>query len=106
MAPWDLGPRRASAQRSWTGSGHDAVLEVRNPGRLDGAELFQSQAGADVVEQASAAAEQDRDDVQLDLVDEAFGQVLTDHLGAAADEDVLAAGGPAGLARAPIRSRR
>jgi hypothetical protein len=35
------GNRERSARRSWTWSDHDAVLQVRHPGRLDGADLGQ-----------------------------------------------------------------
>jgi hypothetical protein len=51
-----------------------------------GADRFRSEAWADTVEQASTAAEQDRDDVQLDLIDEPGGQVLIDHIGTTADD--------------------
>lgn len=59
---WRVG-RESGRGRSWAWSGHDAVLEVCNPGRIDGADLFQSQARADTVEQTGTVAEQDRDDV-------------------------------------------
>jgi len=47
---------------------------------------------ADPLEPTSAAAEQDRDDVELDLVDAVSDEVLGDHLGTASHDDVLAAG--------------
>src|SRR6266540_246594 len=76
---------------------HDAVLEVRYPGCLDRAELFKLQVRADSFKEALAAAEKERRDVDLDLVDEPGRQVLVDDVGAAADVDVLAAGRRLGL---------
>ena len=71
----------------------DAVLEVRDPGRLDRAELLELELRADAGEEARASAQEDRRDVQLQLVDQTGRQVLVDDVGAAADEDVLVAGG-------------
>ena len=70
----------------------DAVLQVRHARRLDRPDLFEPELRADAVEQACAAAEHERRDVQLELVDEAGSQVLVDGVGSAADRDVLAAG--------------
>src|SRR5829696_5640611 len=72
---------------------HDAVLEVRDPRRLDCAELLELQIRSYSVEEARASAQEDRRDVQLQLVDQTGRQVLVDDVGAAADEDVLLAGG-------------
>ena len=52
---------------------------------------------ADAVEQPLARAEHDRDDVQVQLVEQAGGEVLVDRARAAGDRDVLVAGGRARL---------
>ena len=54
---------------------------MRNPGRLDRAELLELQIRADSGEEALATAENDRDDVQLQLVDQSSGQILVDDAG-------------------------
>ena len=66
---------------------------MRDPRRLDHAELLELQIRTHSVEEARAAAQEDRRDVQLQLVDQPGCQVLVDDVGAAADEDVLVAGG-------------
>lgn len=66
---------------------------MRDAGCPDGAELFELEALADSVEEARAPAEKERDEVQLQLVDESGHQELIDDVGATADEDVLVAGG-------------
>jgi hypothetical protein len=53
----------------------DAVLDVGDPGRLDRAHLLDLEV-ADVLEQPLAVPEQDRDEVQLELVHKPGGQVL------------------------------
>src|SRR5215211_2070662 len=72
---------------------HNAVLEVRDPRRLDRPEFLELQIRSHSVEEARASAQEDRRDVQLQLVDQTGRQVLVDDVGAAADEDVLVAGG-------------
>src|SRR5260221_10633 len=47
----------------------------------------------EVVEEASPAAEQPRNDVELELVQQSRCQVLPGHLAAAPEHDVLPAGG-------------
>jgi hypothetical protein len=76
---------------------HDAVPQVRDAGRFDHPDLLQLEVGADALEQARAPTEQERHDVQLRLVDVPGRQVLVDDVGAAPDQDVLLAGGGAGL---------
>jgi hypothetical protein len=67
---------------------------VRDAGRLDRSELLEFDLGAaEVVEEASATAEQHRNDVKLELVQEPRRQVLVDDLGAAQEHDILAASG-------------
>jgi hypothetical protein len=51
---------------------------------------------ADVLQQPFARSEDDRDDVQAELVEQAGRQVLVDRAGAAGNRDVLVAGGRAG----------
>ena len=65
-------------------------------GRLDDPGLLQLHARRDVVEQALAAAEDHRHLVDQQLVEEAGADQLLDRLAAAADRDVLVAGGLAG----------
>ena len=74
---------------------------MRHAGSLDHPEQFELHVRADAGEEARAATEEDRDDVELHLVHQPGGQVLVDDVGASADEDVLVAGG---LAR--LRERR
>ena len=71
---------------------HDAVLEVGHARGLDHAERFELHVLADAREEPRAAAQEDRDDVELDLVHVSRGQVLIDDVGSPADEDVLVAG--------------
>jgi hypothetical protein len=57
---------------------------VRDAGRLDGPNLHELDLGArEVVEEASAAPKEHRDDVQLEVVQEPRRQVLVDDLRAA-----------------------
>src|SRR6188508_3287344 len=76
--------------RAWLAN--DAVLEVRDTGRLDRPDLLELDVRADAVEESRPAAQENRDDVDLELVHEPGGQVLVDDVRAAADEDVLVAG--------------
>jgi hypothetical protein len=67
---------------------------VRDTRRLDSSDLLELDLrSAKVVEEASAAAEQHGNDVELELVEEPRRQVLIDDLSAAPEHDVLAAGG-------------
>src|SRR5215469_9273658 len=71
----------------------DGVPQVRCLWPFDHVEDFQLDvAAADVLEQAGAGAQQDRDQVDADLVDEAGPQQLLTDAGAE-DVDILAAGG-------------
>jgi hypothetical protein len=63
----------------------DAVLDVGNAGRLDRADLLDLEV-ADVLEQPLAVPEQDRDEVQLERVDQPGGQVLLDQVGASCEQ--------------------
>jgi len=57
---------------------------VRDTRRLDRPDLLELDLGAaEVVEEASSAAEQHRDDVELELVQKPRRQVLVDDLSAA-----------------------
>ncbi len=47
---------------------------MSHSGRLDGPDLLQRQVGTDAIEQPGAATEHQRDDVQLELVDEPGAQ--------------------------------
>jgi hypothetical protein len=67
----------------------DAILEVSDSGRFDRPNLLELEVGAEAVEEPRAAAEYQRDDVQLEVVDEPCSQLLIDGTGAAADDDVL-----------------
>ena len=59
-------------------------------GRLDRARLLDLEV-ADVLEQPLAVPEQDRDEVQLELVDQPGGQVLLDQVGASCEQRIGAA---------------
>jgi hypothetical protein len=59
----------------------DAVLDVGDAGRLDRTHLLDLEV-ADVLEQPVTVPEQDRDDVQPELIDQPGGQVLLDDAGA------------------------
>src|SRR5690349_1050926 len=86
---------------------HHLVLEVGDAGGLDRAELLELNAGGpEVVEQASAVAEEYWDDVELDLVQQPRRQVLVHDLGAAPEHDVLAAGGVSCLSERGLDSIR
>ena len=64
----------------------------RDTGRLDRTHLLESEA-AHVVEQPLAVTEHDRDDVELELVDQPCGQVLLDDVGASTEQHVQPASG-------------
>src|SRR3977135_2158241 len=73
---------------------HAPVLEVGDAGRLDGPDLLELHLRVpEVVEEATAVAEQHGNDVELELVQQSCCQVLLSDLGAAPKHDVLAAGG-------------
>jgi hypothetical protein len=59
--------------------------------------LLELEVGAEAVEEARAAAQYQRDDVQFEVLDEPGRQVLVDDTGAAADDDVLSGRGRPGL---------
>src|ERR671931_1696498 len=91
-APAPCGATTALTPPDERGSANDAVFEMRDAGRLDRTDLLELEVRAEAVEKPCAAAEDERDDVQLELVDEPSREVLVDDAGAAADEHVLAAG--------------
>src|SRR5438874_2126269 len=59
----------------------DPVLDVRDAGRLDRPHLLEPRV-ADVLEEPLAVTEQDRNDVELELVDHPGGEVLPHDVGA------------------------
>src|SRR3954470_14661541 len=70
------------------------VLEVGDAGRLDGPDLLELHLRApEVVEEASTVAEHDRNDVELEFVQQSRCQVLPSDVGAAPKHDVFATGG-------------
>ena len=71
------------------GSLHDAILDVRHPGRVDDAHALQPQGRPDSLEQARPSAEDERHDVQLQFVDEAGAQVLVDRVRTCASADSI-----------------
>src|SRR4051812_18988510 len=76
------------------GSCHHSVLEVRDAGRFDGPDLLELHLRVpEVVEEASAVAEQYWNDVELELVQQSRCQVLLSDVAAAPKHDVFAAGG-------------
>src|SRR5205085_11720237 len=74
---------------------HDAIRQMGDGGRLDySGALELHRPGVEVVEQPdTAAAEQQRGDVDAQLVEEAGAEVLLDDVGAARNRDVLVARG-------------
>src|ERR1700735_4329961 len=74
-----------------------AVLQVSDAGRLDGLGDLELGIGRRVFEQTSAAAEQNRYDIELQLVEQACRQVLLGDVGAPAEPHVLATGRLLGL---------
>jgi len=67
---------------------------VRDAGCLDGADLLEPHVRVpEVIEEASAAAEHHRCNVQFEFVHQSRRQVLPDDLGAAPQHDVLPGGG-------------
>src|SRR5438270_374569 len=67
---------------------HHRVLDVRDAGCLDRPDLFELDLGGpEVVEEASAAPEEHRNDVQLELVQESRREVWADDFGAAPEHD-------------------
>jgi hypothetical protein len=64
------------------------------PGSFDGPDLLELHFGVpEVVEEASTVAEQDRNDVELEFVQQSRCQVLPSNMGTFPEHDVLAAGG-------------
>jgi hypothetical protein len=75
---------------------------VHDSGRLDCWDVVELEPGvAEVVEQSGAVAEQERDDCELQLVEQPRRQVLQGDAGAARDQDVVAAG----CVSRPVRAR-
>src|SRR5512132_1877904 len=102
MPRWEGGLRRPSGDATKrepqgddeTGrtSLYDAEGKVRHPSALDHSRALQvDRPGAEVVEQADAAAEQDRHQVDVDLVQEPRPEALL-HDAGGAHPDVLVAG--------------
>src|SRR4051812_22991130 len=82
---------------------HRLVLDVRDARRPDCPNLLELDLTApEVVEEASAAPEEQRDDVQLELVEKPRREVLVDDLGAAPEPHVLAARGLLRLLERPL----
>jgi len=69
---------------------------VRDARRVYRAQLLELEV-ADVLEQPLTVSEQDRDEVQLELVNQPGGQVLLDNAGAPAEQHIPAARGLPGL---------
>src|SRR5436309_6919206 len=74
----------------------DAVLDVRDRGRGDHLDRLEGEI-ADVLEQPLACPERDRDDVEVELVEQAGGEVLLHGACPAGDLVVLVAGRSPGL---------
>src|ERR671914_456345 len=68
-----------------------AIPDVGDPRRVDGADLLELEV-ADILQQPLAVAEQDRDDVELELIDEPRGEVLLHDVGPSPDQHVVSAG--------------
>src|SRR5919109_1955007 len=96
-APAPFGATTALTPPDERGSANDAVFEMRDAGRFDCTDLLELEVGAEAVKEPCAAAEDERDDVQLELVDVPSRQVLVDDAGAAADEYILPASRVPGL---------
>ena len=60
----------------------------------------------DVLEQSLARTEHDRDDVEVELVEQSGRQELANRARPARDRDVILAGGDAGLLERCLRFRR
>jgi hypothetical protein len=67
----------------------DAVLDVGHHGRFDEAQLFELEV-ADAVEQPPAGADQERNGVELELIDVSRGEISLDDAGASAQQHILA----------------
>ncbi len=66
---------------------------MRDAGRLEDADRLQRHVRPDALEETRAAAQQDRHEVQLQLVEQPGGEIFVDHVRAPADKDVLVTGG-------------
>src|SRR4051794_16328318 len=87
-----VGSRRVPRLARWHPlrhpSAHRSVLDVRDPGRLDGPDLFDlDRRGPEVFEKARTTAEHNRDHVQFQFVKQPCRQVLLDDLGATPEHD-------------------
>src|SRR5438128_2668246 len=69
----------------------DAIPDMGDAGSLDRANLLEFEV-ADVLKQPLAGTEQDRDDVQIELVDDASSEVLLNGLGPTSDQHILVSG--------------
>ena len=74
----------------------DAVLHMGRSGRRDDLDRLELRV-ADVLQQPLPGPQDDRHDMEVELVEEASREVLIDRAGTASDLDVLVAGGRAGL---------
>src|SRR5512141_494636 len=98
---------RSFARSRWRAGGNgritsrsldDAIPEVSHRRRLDHSGAFQvDHAPVEVAEEARSAAEEERGDVDLELVDQAGAEELLEDARTARNGDVLAACGRAGL---------
>ena len=71
---------------------------MRDAGCGNGPDLLEPHVRVpEVIEEPGAAAEQHRNDMQLELVQQSRGQVLPGDLAAAPEQDVLPVGGLGGL---------
>src|SRR5512144_375166 len=97
---------RSFARKRWRAGGigiitgpspHDAVPEVRDARGLDHPRALELELAVDPVEQARPAAQEQRGEVDLELVHQACLEVLPDDTCSSRDGDVFAAGRPSGL---------
>src|SRR5690349_4795117 len=92
--PWRSGRSPPAAPTWWcagsSGSAREAVAQVRDAGRVDHLDELDLPV-AEAVQQPLSFAEEDRRDVQQQLVDQAGGHVLAPDGGPAGDEHVLVA---------------
>jgi hypothetical protein len=77
----------------------DAVRDVGDARRLDRADLLEVEV-ADILKEPRAGTEQDRDQVQLELINQPGGQVLLDGAGASSQQHISATRGLLGCSSA------
>ena len=99
--------RRSRAVLGWATlvAVHDAVRDVGDARRLDRADLLEVEV-ADILEEPRSGAEQDRDQVQLELINQPGGQVLLNGAGASSQQYIPAIRGLLGLLECGPRSPR